>query len=221
MKAGRQHDRVEIFASPIVEHDAVVRQAVDPAAYLDGAVPDPAERADIDQRDAAVFGDHLARSFGRAAQTETFHRAEREPQYRRVDEIDHTRRQLQTPVEDRPGQDRQTQQIARQDLNRAANRERDIDAGLRQIERDLAARIAKPHHQHPLAQIRRRIAVFAAMDDGPSIRSPNPARMDGVVRWPCLSRPPRWEPRPVLPPCPHTIACRRAAGARLPCQKRA
>ena len=81
--------------------------------------------------------------------------------------IDQARRQV--PIQDRPGQDRQTQEIARQNLNRAANRKRDIDAGLRQIERDLPARISQSDHQHPLAQIWRRIAVVAAMDDRASI----------------------------------------------------
>src|SRR5712692_5479042 len=69
-----------------------------------------------------------------AAQSQLFYSTDGQPQYRRVDQIDQPRRQ--TLIQNGPRQDRKAQEIAGQDLNRSSNRQRDIDAGVRQVQRD-------------------------------------------------------------------------------------
>ena len=99
-ETGRENDRVEWITCGIRKHGAIGREARDAAAQLDGAIPDPRQRANVDQRHAAVLLDHPARSLGRTPQTEFFEITEREPQHRRIDGIDKTRRQ--PLVQDRP-----------------------------------------------------------------------------------------------------------------------
>src|SRR5712664_2920473 len=182
-EAGRKNDRVEFSAFPIGEHDAIGREAVNAAAYFDRAVPDFVQRADIDQGYAPVLFDHLPWALGGAAQSQFFDSTDREPQDRRVDRIDQTRGQA--PVQNGPRQDRKAQEIARQNLNRAANRKRDIDAGSRQIQRDLTARIAESDDHHALPRVGRGIAIFAAVDDQSLINfRARPRRTIGRVGYP-------------------------------------
>ena len=82
------------------KNHAIRREPFDAAAQLDRAVPDPGERADIDQRHAPIFLDHPARPLDRATQSKLLEIAERQPQDRRVDEIDQTRGQ--SPIKDGP-----------------------------------------------------------------------------------------------------------------------
>src|ERR1700682_646435 len=151
-KTGCQNDRIEFFAGRIGEYDTIRREIIDAAAHLDRPISDLRERADVDQRHAPVLFDHLARTFGRAAQAELFEIAEREPQHRCVDGIDEARGQA--PIQDHPRENGKTEEIARNDLDRAAHGERDIDPGIGEIERDLASGIAEAYDQHALACIR-------------------------------------------------------------------
>src|SRR6266566_1432565 len=102
-EAGCKNDRVEFLACRIGKHNAIWRKAIDPAAYFDGTVSDPVQCADIDQRYASILLHHLARSFGRAAQSQLFDGPDSQPQDRSVDKIDQPRGQA--PIQDRPCQD--------------------------------------------------------------------------------------------------------------------
>jgi hypothetical protein len=106
-ESGGQNDCIEWLRHRIGKDDAIGREAIDAAAYPDRAVPDLGKRTDIDQRHASVLLDHLPWSLDRAPQSQFFDVADREPQHRRVDDIDQPRRQ--PPVQDRPGQNRKAE----------------------------------------------------------------------------------------------------------------
>jgi hypothetical protein len=81
-----------------------------------------------------------------------------------------------------PGQDWNAQQITRQDLHRATHRQRGIDAGVREIERDFAAGIAKSNDEHAFADIGRGVAIFAAVNAiPPESIEPRPGRTEGKI----------------------------------------
>ncbi len=180
-EAGCENDGVEFFGACIGEYHTVGREAIDTAAHLDRAIPDFGERADVDQRYASILFNHLTRSLRGTPEAELLEIAHRQPQHRRVDEIDETRGQ--PPVQDRPRQNRKAEQIARYDLHRTANGQCDIDAGIGEIKRDLAAGIAEADDEHALAGIRLGISIAAAVDDraGINIKS-RPGRTVGCVR---------------------------------------
>src|SRR6185437_9186657 len=162
-KARRKNDRVEFYGLVVAKHDGIGSQAIDSAAYLDGAVPDSVEGADIDQRHPSTLLDQLQRSLGRKPQPQFVDPTKGEAQYRGIDPVDQSGRQIL--IEDGPGHDRKTQQIAWQDLHRTAHRKRDVDAGFREVQGDLTAGIAESDNQHALSRIRLRIAIFTAVDD--------------------------------------------------------
>ena len=161
-ETGRENDGVECLGRRIGEYDAIRRETIDAAAYPDRAVPDLGERPDIDQRHAPVLLDHLPRTFGGAAQSQlsmlptasrntgALMRSTRRAGKRRY-RIAH----------DRIGKPRRSRGRI---WTGTADRQRDIDAGIGKVERDLAAGIAEADHQHALAGVGRRIAIFAAMD---------------------------------------------------------
>ena len=99
-RSGRKNHRIEFFSALADEYDAIGREAIKATTYLDRAVLDFCDRADIDQRHAPVFLDHLPRAFGCAAQSQLFDIADRKPQHRRVDDIDKPRGQ--TPIKNCP-----------------------------------------------------------------------------------------------------------------------
>ena len=180
-EAGCENDGVEFFGARIAEYDTVGREAIDTAAHLDRAVPDFGERADIDQRHASILFNHLARSLRGTPETELLEIADRQPQHRRVDEIDETRGQ--PPVQDRPRQNGKAEQIARNDLDRTANGQGDIDAAIGEIERDLAAGIAEADDEHAPAGKRLGILIVAAVNDHARIDiHSRPGRTVGRIR---------------------------------------
>ena len=61
--------------------------------------------------------------------------------------------------------DRHAEEFARNDIDWAANREGDVNAGFSEVERDLCARIAIADHEHPLAGEESRIAISTRMQD--------------------------------------------------------
>ena len=61
------------------------------------------------------------------------------------------------------------QKIPRDDLDRTANGHRHVDAGVRKIKRDLAARIAEADHEHARSGEGNWIAIVNAVDDGAGI----------------------------------------------------
>ena len=162
-EAGCENDRANSLGRSVQENDAVRREPVDPAAYLDRAIPDPGEGADIDQRHAPIVLAHLARTFGRAAQSELLEITERQPQDRPVDDIDQTCGQML--IEDGPRHDGKTKQIPRDDLHWTANGHHHVDAGIRKVKGDLATGIAEADHEHTLSGERKRIAIVDAVND--------------------------------------------------------
>ena len=69
-----------------------------------------------------------------------------------------------------PGEDRDAEQFARDDVDRAADRERHVDPRFGEVERDLGARIAVAYDQRTFPGERGRIAINARMEEFPAER---------------------------------------------------
>ena len=135
-EAGRENDRVEAFGGRLFERDALAGEACDLAAKHDPSVADRSERADVDERHAPILLNGLDRPLGRAPQAELFDRADRESDEGRVDRVGYARRQ--PSFSGGIDEDRQSEQFARHDVDRAAHRERNVEARFGEVERDLA-----------------------------------------------------------------------------------
>ena len=77
-------------AAAVGELDTIRCELSDGPAHADRAVSYLCQRADIDQRNAAIFLDHLPRPLGGAAQAEALDIAHRKPNHRSVDGVDET-----------------------------------------------------------------------------------------------------------------------------------
>jgi hypothetical protein len=78
---------------------------------------------------------------------------------RRVDFVGYSRGKQSAG--EAPGEDRHSEQLPRDDVDRAADGERHVDARFTEVERDLAARGAKADNQHPFPGERGGIAITA------------------------------------------------------------
>ena len=141
-----------------------VKLAMSPAK-LDPSVPYRVERADVDKRHAPVLLDCLDRPLGGALQAELFDRADRELDEGRVDAVGHARREpLFGGGKDK---DRQSEQLARNDIDRAADGESHVNSGFGEVERDLRAGIAIADDEHTFSCERGRIAIALECRIGP------------------------------------------------------
>ena len=85
-------------------------------------------------------------------------------------------------LHDRKDKDRDSEQLARDHIDRAADREGDINPGFGEVERDLGAGVAIADNQHALPRQTGRIAISARMHDRAGERlDAGPCRRVGVV----------------------------------------
>src|SRR5580700_7822420 len=158
-EAGREDDRVKAFGGRLLEVDALAGKVCDIAPQLDPSVANRIEHSYVDEWYAPVFLDGLERPLGQALQAELFDRADREPEQGRVDLVRYSRGKQSAG--EAPGEDRHSEQLPRDDVDRAADGERHVDARFAEVERDLAARGAKANNQNPFPGERGGIAITA------------------------------------------------------------
>src|SRR5262249_27229867 len=171
--AGGEDDRVVRLFGAVDEADLVGPERFDPRPDRDRALADEVEGADVEERNALVDADLRHRAVGQRFEPEALERTEVEPRDEAGDGVaDEVREQLE---EKAPGEDGNAKEVARHDVDRAADRERGMSALLVEIDGDLAAGVAEADDEDALALERRAAPVFGAVQDFAA---------EAVLSWP-------------------------------------
>ena len=149
--------------APVDEIGAACDEPADAGKDGDLARLDARQRADVDHRRSALLAQLAQRRHARARQPVAADVADRDVAQQARQRIADRRRQARQ--QDRGLLRRPAEDVAMDDVDGRANRQRDGDAVLGEIEGDLGAGVAHADDEHALARERRGVAVVAAVDD--------------------------------------------------------
>jgi hypothetical protein len=147
--AGGEHHGVVGSFDAVGEARARGVEGRDARHDLDLTPADPGDGADVEERDARVPADLGHRPVGELGEAERLDASERQEADEPGDGVGDAQRQ--DAQRDAPGEDRQPEEIAGDDVDRAANRHARPRAVLGEVDGDLAAGVAESDDQHALA----------------------------------------------------------------------
>ena len=172
---------VELRRAPVDELGAACDESADSGKDGDLARLDARQRADVDHRRSALLAQLAQRRHARARQPVAADVADRDVAQQARQRVADRRRQARQ--HDRGLLGRPAEDVAMDDVDGRADRERDGDAVLGEIEGDLGAGVAHADDEHALAGERRRVAVVAAVDDPPAGPNRSSPSIFGANGW--------------------------------------